>query len=80
MTYQLTFPCREPGCHETATMHFYETSETEEELRRRNPLIEIAIEVLCDARHSGSYLASRAVEIRSVPPPQISASFPVNRK
>jgi hypothetical protein len=67
MTYQLTFECGEPGCHETA-VPFCEISsgETAQQLRERNPLFE---DVLCAALHSGNYQASSALDITAVPRP-----------
>jgi hypothetical protein len=67
MTYQLTFACGEPDCPETAVI-FCETfvGETTEHLRKRNPVFK---EVLCTAKHSGNYQASRALDIVAVPHP-----------
>lgn len=62
MRYQLTFACGETDCPETATILCdARQGETPQQLRQRDPLF---MDVLCAAKHSGSYRASSAIEIR----------------
>jgi hypothetical protein len=67
MTYQLTFACSDPGCHKNVEF-FCEvlSDETVQKLRQRNPIFQ---DVLCDAKHSGTYKASNALNIAVIPHP-----------